>query len=600
MVAGCSLVLKSVLLAIALTLAVAVQATESPTPIADLLVDRDNNTIPDSLGQTVVVEGWVTVTPSDLSNTSFQTIIEDQSGSGIILFSPSLEMTFERGDRVRARGELSQHRGAPQLKNIEVELVGNESVPSALSVTLASVDGWQHMGKRVQVEGEVGPVSADVFGRMRLSSEDGSVLSLYFPPPVVADFDWQQWPRGSRISVTGVVSIYKQTWPYEGGFQLIVTRPEDIRLLAPPQPAWQRWAQLSIAPASALLVIALFVNYRVQRRAKARAHELATLTALSASFSTEHLDQAQLARSATDILTAYDIAELACVFPGIGAAASATVVFTAHDSEIAESFEAELGRNDPGQDAQAVADFVQRLAATLSLQLIALHPLTSSHDGYGFICAFALQRRKPSALQERTLYAAARLLALALENQRVRHNALIEQQKLHQLVVTDDLTGLYNRRFLDEYLRVQLPLAQRRGSGLAFVALDIDFFKRINDEHGHAAGDRVLAGVAAVLRQTCRSSDLIARVGGEEFLIIINDAEQGTALPFCERIRNEVAASEFDLDGTRINVTVSIGIAIFGVHADDIESLHHAADMALYAAKRAGRNRCAWAAEKAA
>jgi diguanylate cyclase (GGDEF)-like protein len=160
-------------------------------------------------------------------------------------------------------------------------------------------------------------------------------------------------------------------------------------------------------------------------------------------------------------------------------------------------------------------------------------------------------------------------------------------------VITDELTRLYNRRFLDEYLRVQLPLAERRGGGLAFVALDIDHFKRVNDTWGHEAGDRVLAGIAGQLRLASRSCDLPVRLGGEEFLVVIAEHEIDGAMAFAERLRVAIAALRFEdvTPDAGLRVTVSIGVALFGLHGGDAATLMRASDEAMYASKRGGRDR---------
>ncbi len=151
----------------------------------------------------------------------------------------------------------------------------------------------------------------------------------------------------------------------------------------------------------------------------------------------------------------------------------------------------------------------------------------------------------------------------------------------------DDLTGAYNRRHLDQTLRQAIEQAQRYARPLAAILLDIDFFKRVNDTYGHAAGDAVLIGTARVIRQQMRTTDTFGRWGGEEFLIIALETDRPQAHLLAERLRTIVAQQIYDQDGS---VTASFGVAI--CRADDsAEALVGRADDALYRAKRHGRNR---------
>lgn len=155
----------------------------------------------------------------------------------------------------------------------------------------------------------------------------------------------------------------------------------------------------------------------------------------------------------------------------------------------------------------------------------------------------------------------------------------------------DMLTGVRNRRNFLEMAERDLTLAQRMWRPLTVLMLDLDHFKRINDEHGHLAGDEVLRRFGKVLRDSVRDADLVGRYGGEEFCIVLTDTAPDTAQHTAERIREAFAAEEIISNGKRIPVSVSIGIA--GMHAGDsrtIQQLLSAADMALYKAKSAGRN----------
>jgi diguanylate cyclase (GGDEF)-like protein len=154
---------------------------------------------------------------------------------------------------------------------------------------------------------------------------------------------------------------------------------------------------------------------------------------------------------------------------------------------------------------------------------------------------------------------------------------------------TDGLTGLPNQRAAADTLKRMFALAITTGSPLALLFLDLDHFKQINDQRGHAVGDQVLANVGAVLRTVLRGRDFAARNGGEEFAVLLPDTEIAPALAIAERIRTAIAA--ISLPGTDVSVTTSIGVSGFPDHADALDKLERLADAALYLAKRLGRNR---------
>lgn len=158
---------------------------------------------------------------------------------------------------------------------------------------------------------------------------------------------------------------------------------------------------------------------------------------------------------------------------------------------------------------------------------------------------------------------------------------------------TDALTGLANRRWLDERLADELQRSRRNATSLAVAMCDLDFFKRINDRFGHAIGDEVLRRVAAILRERCRNTDLIARYGGEEFCIAFLEADAEHAARSCEALRAAVAAHDWRSVHPALEVTLSIGISD---HRDgpDAHALLADADMHLYRAKRDGKNCVRW------
>jgi diguanylate cyclase (GGDEF)-like protein len=195
--------------------------------------------------------------------------------------------------------------------------------------------------------------------------------------------------------------------------------------------------------------------------------------------------------------------------------------------------------------------------------------------------------RAPTADERRIALAAAEQLSLALANLRLK-------ETLRTQSIRDPLTGLFNRRYLEVSLERELQRAARRMQPLAVLMLDIDHFKRFNDTLGHEAGDALLAQFAEVLKHAARAEDIACRYGGEEFTVILLEADAATAHRRAEAIRQATADMSMTWRSQQMpHVTVSIGIAVFPRDAQAPADLLHRADAALYLAKKAGRNRVA-------
>jgi diguanylate cyclase (GGDEF)-like protein len=181
----------------------------------------------------------------------------------------------------------------------------------------------------------------------------------------------------------------------------------------------------------------------------------------------------------------------------------------------------------------------------------------------------------------------------ALERER---DALIE--RLREQSNTDYLTGLPNRRAFFNAMEREVATAQRHGYGLVVLLLDIDNFKRLNDSHGHAVGDLVLTEVAQTLRRAVRLGDLVARCGGEEFVIVLSHSDRERGMLFASRVRQAIESTTVNCaDGLTLAVTASIGVADSERCGLDIEGLLARADAAMYVAKQSGRNRVVAASE---
>lgn len=179
-------------------------------------------------------------------------------------------------------------------------------------------------------------------------------------------------------------------------------------------------------------------------------------------------------------------------------------------------------------------------------------------------------------------------------NQKVleRTDALHQANKqLEELSIRDPLTGLHNRRFLHDSLEKEISRAKRYKDDVTCVMLDIDHFKTVNDTWGHDVGDEVLVSVANYLIQSVRDSDIVARMGGEEFCLVLPSTKPESALAFIERLRVDISLIEFEANGECFSVTCSFGVAHLTEDLDTQNQLLKRADQALYKAKTQGRNR---------
>lgn len=175
---------------------------------------------------------------------------------------------------------------------------------------------------------------------------------------------------------------------------------------------------------------------------------------------------------------------------------------------------------------------------------------------------------------------------------RLQHDMRETQRKLHMMASRDGLTNVMNRRALDESLDAAIARVGRGGRPVSVAILDIDFFKKVNDTHGHLAGDAVLKEVADRIRQVTRSHDLVGRYGGEEFVVILDGADASAAEQVATRMRIAIEEVPVAYGDTEIAVTASVGLATADAgYRGNVAGVVDAADGALYEAKRGGRNR---------
>ncbi|MGO8819716.1 MAG: diguanylate cyclase, partial [Desulfomonilaceae bacterium] len=168
-----------------------------------------------------------------------------------------------------------------------------------------------------------------------------------------------------------------------------------------------------------------------------------------------------------------------------------------------------------------------------------------------------------------------------------------ERERYLEMSYEDALTGVYNRRFFDETLKLEIIKSSRRQTPFCLLMIDVDHFKKFNDTFGHQMGDEVLSKLGAVFRSTCRGYDIVTRYGGEEFAIIFPETAKEMASTLCDRLMNEIGNMAKDIPkiSETEGLSVSIGVACFPHDADGARQLIERADIALYEAKRTGRQK---------
>ena len=199
--------------------------------------------------------------------------------------------------------------------------------------------------------------------------------------------------------------------------------------------------------------------------------------------------------------------------------------------------------------------------------------------------------RTPSTREPRLAPAVLRAVRVLLEPAAAALDNTLRLKRAEALSLTDDLTQLYNSRYLNLVLRRETKRAARSGRPLSLIFIDLDGFKAINDAHGHLAGSRALVEAAAVIRDSGRETDVVARFGGDEFALVLPDTGGDGAIAVGERIRGRVAAHVFlAANGLAIHLTASVGVATLPDAAASPEELVQAADVAMYQVKDHGKN----------
>ena len=225
-------------------------------------------------------------------------------------------------------------------------------------------------------------------------------------------------------------------------------------------------------------------------------------------------------------------------------------------------------------------DVFNKVMSGMQSKLLIVIPLYTRNNPFGWFCVFSSREEMADSETDfLTIFAQQIEMAITIADlfQAVREQA-----------ITDGLTGLYNRRYFEEYISKEVTRSLRQKQPFSVIGLDLDFLKKINDNFGHAYGDLAIRTVADVLKSNARSIDVAARMGGEEFNILLPGIDSKGAMTAAERIRKAIEARELDTIG---HITASIGVASFPEHSDSLEEVLELTDQAMYQSKRQGRNR---------
>jgi len=225
-------------------------------------------------------------------------------------------------------------------------------------------------------------------------------------------------------------------------------------------------------------------------------------------------------------------------------------------------------------------EIVKKVLSNQPIKSIIVVPLISQQKEFGWFCVFSSREELASAEMD----------FLGLFAKQIEMSITIADlfQAVREQAVTDALTGLYNRRYFEESLEKEVQRAKRQQQPFSIIGIDLDFLKKINDTYGHAYGDLAIKTIADVLKANARSVDVPARIGGEEFNVLLPGINSEGAMVAAERIRKSIEDVEIDTIG---HITGSLGVATYFEHTDNVEELLELTDQAMYSSKRNGRNR---------
>lgn len=271
------------------------------------------------------------------------------------------------------------------------------------------------------------------------------------------------------------------------------------------------------------------------------------------------------ARQLEDIVKLYDIIKAICS--------------SLNEDEVFNSFRGLLDRHITFKDCR----FIKEEAELLRFKDYAVFPIGSGNRSIGYLLVSGLNQEDQEKFE---ILRQQFLLGIKRANL---------YQKVAELAVTDSLTGVFSRRYLMQRFDEEIERSKQFKLKFAVLMIDIDHFKYYNDQYGHLVGDAILKEAARLIKESIRQVDILARYGGEEFTVILTEIDRDRAMLAAERILQSIRNKEIGVYDEKVNIAVSIGLAVFPEDAGEPVSLIERSDQALYAAKHAGRNRvCAY------
>jgi two-component system cell cycle response regulator len=329
--------------------------------------------------------------------------------------------------------------------------------------------------------------------------------------------------------------------------------------------------------------------YRAVQALSAALDEAGVVEAgIAAAHEMAGLDFAIITRTSEDGAPLHTVRAVRCA-EGIDLAHLDALSFAPNSGLVSSAVKMRVSLPYRGEFDNATHIVLTKEHALPAVPSLVVLPLVSGEQTLGTLVLGARRRGAFGESVRALLEVLASHLAVSLANA-----GMVKQ--LEQLATTDGLTGLYNKRTMLELGAQKIEAAQRFGHPLSVLVTDIDFFKKVNDTYGHDVGDEVIKGLGRILKETKRATDVVARFGGEEFVVLCDQTDAQGAHLLAERVREVLASTVFPSSNGPLSVTASIGVASWPQGDGTWEALFKAADEALYESKRGGRNRTTMAA----
>jgi diguanylate cyclase (GGDEF)-like protein/PAS domain S-box-containing protein len=524
-------------------------------PVERLRVDDDGDGVPDRDGDTVTVAGRA-VLPSGAMHPERLDVPIQQGGRGIFLFDWDVAEPVAAGDSVVARGVVGVYRGRLQLQQPDYRVVpGPRRVPEPRELEIEFRRLERREGTIVEVEGELVRSTRNAGGRMlvlRGFADPDETVTVFLPFERLASFDLDRFAEGDRLVVEGVVGQYDESTPADGEYQLYPVGPDGIDSAGLTADFYRNLA-LGVGGALMLGFFAwgLTMNLQVRKRRAAQQR-------YESLFEQNPAGVAALEPDAT-------VVGANRAFRGLTGASPQELEGVPFDRVVPEDVRDEFRDRIEGALEGTVSSFESVLTDGEGRRIhveVSTVPIVVDDATRGvYVILEDITRRKEF-------------------EERLQHRAL-----------HDYLTELPNRALFSDRLEHAADRAERSGDRLAVLFLDIDRFKMVNDSAGHAAGDRLLQVVADRMREVARDGDTLARFGGDEFALLLEDVDgPEEALGVARRIERALERP-VSVDGRTVRVSASVGIASSDAGEVDPRELLQRADQAMYRAKAAGGGR---------